>query len=138
MLNVASAHAVAIEVSAFKGMLDSAAWIEFVLQSALPLGGRPHWGQQHHLAPSQVKNLYGDRIDRWRAVLGGLSGNSTLFSSAFTIARGLEPQGTRAIKIEGTAGQVGSSVAEAIVSLLLDDEPAPPTPRDRHPDQLGA
>jgi hypothetical protein len=124
MQNVTSAHAVAIEVSAFKGMLDSARWIEFLLQMAQAFGGRPHWGQQNHLSPDQVKGLYGDRFDRWRAVLGGFSGNSTLFSSAFTISRGLEPQGARAIKIEGTAEQLTSNVDAAITLLLLDDDPA--------------
>ena len=125
MQNFTSTQTVAIEVSAFKGMLDSAAWIDFVLQTAQLLGGRPHWGQQNHLTAAQVKSLYGDLLDRWRAVLGGFSGNSTLFSSAFTIARGLEPQGARAIKIEEAAAQLASNANIAIMSLLLDDEPAP-------------
>jgi hypothetical protein len=122
MLNVASGHAAAIEVSAFKGMLDSAAWIEFVLQTAQALGGRPHWGQQNHPTAPQVQGMYGDRLDRWRAVLGGFSGSSTLFSSAFTVARGLEPQGTYPIKIEGIAGQLGSSADASVTMLLLDDD----------------
>jgi len=123
MHNVASAQAVSIEVSAFKGMLDSAAWIDFVLQTALPLGGRPHWGQQNRLTEPQVRSLYGDKLDRWRAVLAGFSGNSTRFSSVFTIAKGLEPLGSRHIKIEGPAGQVASSVDAAVLTLLLDDDP---------------
>jgi hypothetical protein len=124
MHNVASEQAVSIEVSAFKGMVDSAAWIEFVLQTALALGGRPHWGQQNRLIEPHVKNLYGDKLDRWRAVLGGFSGDDTLFSSPFTVAKGLEPHGSRDIKIEGPAAQIASSVDAAILALLLDDDRA--------------
>jgi len=138
MHNVASEQAVSIEVSAFKGMLDSAAWIDFVLQTALPLGGRPHWGQQNRLIEPQVRSLYGDRLDRWRAVLGGFSGNSTVFSSAFTIAKGLEPQGKRDIKIEGPAAQVAWTVDAAILALLLDDDPPRRAAADAGPLQLGA
>jgi hypothetical protein len=123
MHNVASGQAVSIEVSAFKGMLDSAAWIDFVLQIGYSLGGRPHWGQQNRLMEPQVKSLYGDKLDRWRAVLGGFSGNNTLFSSGYTVLKGLEPQGTRDINIEGPAGQISSGVDAAITLLLLDEEP---------------
>jgi FAD binding domain/D-arabinono-1,4-lactone oxidase len=136
MLNVASEQAVSIEVSAFKGMLDSAAWIDFVLQAALPLGGRPHWGQQNRLIEPQVKSLYGDKLDRWRAVLSAYSGNSTLFSSTYTIAKGLEPEGKRDIKVEGPAGQVALSVDAAILALLLDDER--PRREDVRPPHSGA
>jgi hypothetical protein len=138
MQNVTSAHAIGIEVSAFKGMLDSARWIEFLLQMAQAFGGRPHWGQLNHPSAAQVKELYGDRFDRWRAVLGGFSGNSTLFSSAFTISRGLEPQGARAIKIEGTAEQLTSNVDAAITLLLLDDDPARKKSRHGNQHSLGA
>jgi hypothetical protein len=138
MSNVPSGQAASIEVSAFKGMNDSAKWIDFVLQTAQAFGGRPHWGQQNRLNAVQVKDLYGDKFDRWRAVLGGFSGTSTLFSSAFTTARGLEPQGTRAIKIEGAAAQLGSNIDAALALLLLDDEPARKKPHDGKPLQLGA
>jgi len=123
MHNVESDHAVAVEVATFKYMYDSASWIEFVLQAAQAQGGRPHWGQQNHPTPAQMQELYGARLDRWRAVLGGLSGSSTLFSSAFTVARGLEPQGTREIQIEGTASQLASRVISAISLLLLAGPP---------------
>jgi hypothetical protein len=130
MQSFTSSHAVSIEVSAFKGMTDSARWIEFALQSAQGLGGRPHWGQQNHPTAPQVEQMYGDRLARWRAVLGGFSGRSTLFGNAFTVARGLEPQGSRAIKVEGAAWQLGSAVEPALNLLLLD----PPTPGRPRPD----
>jgi hypothetical protein len=128
MHNVASPIAVSIEVSTFQGMLDSIKWIEFVLLTAQSLGGRPHWGQQNHPAGQQVEQMYGDRLARWRAVLGGFSGDSTLFSNAFTVAREMEPQGSRAINVEGAAWQLGSGVAGVIAMLLLDPDPAPAHP----------
>jgi hypothetical protein len=131
MQNVMSQHAVSIEVSAFKNMLDSASWIEFVLQTAQALGGRPHWGQQNHPAGAQVAQMYGNNLARWRAVLGGFSGDSTLFSSSFTIARELEPQGARAINVEGAAWQLHSAADAAIAMLLLDPERAPTLTRGR-------
>jgi hypothetical protein len=119
MHNVESPHAVSVEVSTAKGLRDSAAWVEFVLQEGQRRGGRPHWGQQNHPTVDQTQQLYGENFDRWRAVLGGLSGSSTLFSSAFTVARGLEPRGTRDIQIEGTAAELASSVVNDIALLLL-------------------
>jgi hypothetical protein len=121
MHNVGSQHAVSIEVSSFKSMRDGPAWIDFVLREAQARGGRPHWGQQNRPGPAQVAQLYGSLFDRWRAVLHGFSGNSALFSSAYTVARGLEPQGTRAISIEGTASELSSRVVAA-TSLLLAEE----------------
>jgi hypothetical protein len=123
MHHVASAHAVSVEVSSAKHLRDSAGWIEFVLREAQTRGGRPHWGQQNHPTAAETQGLYGARLDRWRAVLGGLSGRSTLFSSAFTVARGLEPQGTRRIQVEGTASELASSAVSAISTLLLADGP---------------
>jgi hypothetical protein len=122
MHNVSSALALSIEVSAIKGFSQSAAWIEFVLSEGLARGGRPHWGQQNRLTPAQVRQLYPVGLDRWRAALAGLSGSSTLFSSAFTVARGLEPQGTRATRFEGTAAELASSAVNAACLLLDEDE----------------
>jgi hypothetical protein len=121
MHHVASAHAVSIEVSTAKYLRDSADWIEFVLREAQTLGGRPHWGQQHHPGAAQTQGLYGARLDRWRALLAGLSGRSKLFSNAFTVARGLEPQGTKSIQIEGTAAELASSAVGATSMILLED-----------------
>jgi D-arabinono-1,4-lactone oxidase len=123
MHNVSSDHAVSIEVSTLKGLRGSAAWIEYVLAETRARGGRPHWGQQNHPTAADTQALYGARLDRWRAVLGGLSGRSTLFSSAFTIARGLEPQGRRAIPLEGRAADLRSTTADAVSLLLLDGSP---------------
>jgi len=137
MQNVASAHAVSIEVSAFKGMLDSVKWMEFVLQTAQAFGGRPHWGQENHPTAAQVDQLYGDRLARWRAVLGGLGGNSTLFSSAFTASRGLEPQGAQAINIEGAAWQLTPAL-DAVIAMLLLETDRKPRHSKRNSSSIGA
>lgn len=123
MHNIVSDHAASIEVSTFKYLRGSADWIEYVLEEGQALGGRPHWGQQNHPTTAEVMRLYGVGLERWRAALGGLSGPSTLFSNAFTVARGLEPQGTRRIQIEGTASELSSSAVNAISMLLLNDDP---------------
>ena len=123
MHNVASPLALSIEVSAIKGFSQSAAWIDFVLGEGQARGGRPHWGQQNRLNAAQVSQMYGAALDRWCAALGGFSGNSTLFSSAFTVARGLEPQGSRATQVEGTAAELASSAINAASLLLDEDQP---------------
>lgn len=119
MHKVASNLAVSIEVSTLKDLRGSAAWIASVLQHAQTLGGRPHWGQQNRPTAAEVSALYGAQFDRWRAVLGGFSGASTLFSNTFTVARGLEPQGTRALRIEGVASALSARVVPAVNTLLL-------------------
>jgi hypothetical protein len=119
MHNVASKHAASIEVATFVGLRDSAIWIDRVLAEAQAMGGRPHWGQQNHTTAGQIAGLYGDALNRWRAVLGALSGGSTLFSNAFTVKRGLEPQGTRDLQIEGVASELASAVDVAATTLLL-------------------
>jgi len=119
MHNVKSDHAVSIEVSTLKGLSGSASWIENVLFRAQEMGGRPHWGQQNHPDVAQVNRLYPETFDRWRAVLGGLSGGSRLFSSTFTWTRGLEPHGIRKIQIEGTASELSQSTLAAVYELLL-------------------
>jgi hypothetical protein len=120
MHNVGSDHAVSIEVSTFQGMRGSVAWIDYALQRAQTLGGRPHWGQQNHTTTAQIEGLYGSRLDRWRAVLGGFTGDSTLFSNGFTTARGLEPRGRYDIQIEGVASELASAADAAVLMLLLD------------------
>ena len=125
MHNVVSEHAISVEVATFQHLRDSAEWIEFALREGQARGGRPHWGQQNHPTPSQVKQMYGAQLDRWRAVLGGLSGRSTLFSNAFTVARDLEPLGTRRIRVEGAASDLASSPVAAVAMLLLDDGSSP-------------
>ena len=139
MHGVQSDHAVSVEVSTLKELSGSQQWIDFVLSNGIAFGGRPHWGQQHR--PVDFRNLYGEKLDRWRAVLGGLSGASGLFSNGFTLARQLEPQGARPLKIEGLASQLAegekvvSQTTPALVALLLDERaPAPPEPRRRRAD----
>jgi len=120
MQNVASAHAVSVEVATFQHLRDSSTWIEVVLQEARALGGRPHWGQQNGTTSSEIQELYGTAVDRWRAVLAGLSGSSTLFSNAFSMTRGLEPQGMRDLHIEGVAAYLASATDAAVTTLLLE------------------
>jgi hypothetical protein len=47
----------------------------------------------------------------------------TLFSSAFTQSRGLEPQGMRCLQIEGTASELSSGAIDSALSLLLSNDP---------------
>lgn len=119
MQNVASAHAVSVEVATFQHLRDSAIWIDLVLQEAQALGGRPHWGQQNNTTATEIQGLYGSALNRWRAVLGGLNGTSMLFSNAFSTARGLEPKGSRDLQIEGVASQLASASDVAVAALLL-------------------
>lgn len=120
MHNVESGHAASIEVASVGGLRGNANWMEYILQEAQARGGRPHWGQQNHTTATQIEGLYGSRLDRWRAVLGGLSGDSTLFSNAFTKARGLEPRGRRDLQIEGVASHLTRAVDAAVTLLLLE------------------
>ena len=95
MHNVATDHAVSIEVSTLKGLRGSAAWVELVLTMAVAFGGRAHWGQQNHPTPTQVETSYGQGLTTWREILGTMSAGNNVFSSSFTTSRGLEPQGQR-------------------------------------------
>jgi hypothetical protein len=91
MHNVASAHAISIEVASIKGQRDNETWMQFVHQTAVGLGGRPHWGQINTLDDHQMMNLYGQARRNWQTALNRVSGASTTFSNAFTRQRGLEP-----------------------------------------------
>jgi hypothetical protein len=85
--------AVSIETASLKGLRDNLTWLAFLQSIALSCGGRPHWGQIHHLSEAQTSELYGPRLNRWREALMLISRSSTLFSNDFTRQRGLEPLG---------------------------------------------
>jgi hypothetical protein len=96
MHNVAGAHAMSIEVSCIKGpndvtFYDNDAWMQFVHDTAVAHGGRPHWGQINTLNDRQMLVLYGQQRRNWQIALNRVSGASTIFGNNFTRQRGLEP-----------------------------------------------
>lgn len=96
MHNVGGTHAVSIEIALLSGMLDNESFLTFVQQKALELGGRLHWGQANNLLTQQVVAAqYGNMLESWRRSLWRVSGDSTVFSNAFTRQRGLEPLAAR-------------------------------------------
>lgn len=96
MHNVGGTHAVSIEIALLANMPDNEAFLLFIQQQALALGGRLHWGQANNmLDPSKVGGQYGGMLDSWRRSLWRISGDSTVFSNAFTRQRGLEPLAAR-------------------------------------------
>ena len=96
MHNVGGTHAVSIEIALLGGMLDNEAFLTFIQQRALALGGRLHWGQANNLLnPTEVGKQYGGMLESWRRSLWRVSGDSTVFSNVFTRQRGLEPLAAR-------------------------------------------
>lgn len=91
MHNVNHSLACSIEITSLKDLADNDVWMEWIEQKALELGGRPHWGQQNNLNESQVKQLYGEQLLRWRRQLRRVVGGSNTFSNNYTRQRGLEP-----------------------------------------------
>ena len=91
MHNVPHNLACSIEVTSLDGLSDNAAWMRWLEDTGLRLGGRPHWGQQNRLNDRQVQALYGDGLLKWRAQLERIVGSNRTFSNAYTAQRGLEP-----------------------------------------------
>jgi len=92
MHNVGGTHAVSIEAALLGGLPDNEAFLTFIQQQALAVGGRLHWGQANNLLMAQhVAAQYGAQLASWQRALWRVSGNSTVFSTAFTRQRGLEP-----------------------------------------------
>jgi len=91
MHNVASSYAISIEVALLKGPMGNEGFLNFIHETALKYGGRPHWGQKNNLNNHQVVSLYGVQLKNWRTALTQLSASSTLFSNNFTQQRDLEP-----------------------------------------------
>ena len=93
MHNVSGSRAVSIEVASVKDLPGNGGWMSYLHQAAVSHNGRPHWGQYNKLDALNVAMLYGDALSTWREALFSVSGDSTLFSNAFTHQRGLEPKG---------------------------------------------
>lgn len=116
MHNVSSAHAISIEIASIQnaGNNGNNAWMAYLHQTAVDLGGRPHWGQINTLDDNQMQVLYGQARRNWQVALHRASGMSTVFSNAFTRQRGLEP--SPAIPSIGAA----SAVADDLVAVRID------------------
>lgn len=96
MHNVGGTHAVSIEISLLGGLPGNEEFLGFVQQKALALGGRLHWGQANNqLNPSVASAQYGGMLESWKRSLWRVSGDSKVFSNAFTRQRGLEPVAAR-------------------------------------------
>lgn len=91
MHHVTGSRAVSIEVATVRNLPGSKAWMSYVHQAAIRHLGRPHWGQYNKLDPVETAMLYSPSLNPWREALANVGGTSTLFSNAFTRARGLEP-----------------------------------------------
>ncbi len=91
MHNFASPNAVAIEVTSLKNLPDNTAWMNLLESFAMAFGGRPHWGQINHSNAGVVAQSFGPAVTTWKNTLGAAVGGSSIFSSAFTVQRGLEP-----------------------------------------------
>jgi hypothetical protein len=91
MHNFSSANAVAIEVTSLKNLPDNTAWMNLLESFAMAFGGRPHWGQINHSNGGVVAQSFGAAATTWKNTLGAAVGGSSIFSSAFTVQRGLEP-----------------------------------------------
>jgi hypothetical protein len=91
MHNLPAPVVVSIEISSLAGLEGSRDWVAFAERAAVASGGRPHWGQEHHLTGAEVEQFYGDGLERWREALRSVSGTAGPFSNAFTRRCGLEP-----------------------------------------------
>jgi hypothetical protein len=92
MHNVDDDIAVSIEITSLRGISGNKDWMLWIEQTAIALGGRPHWGQQNNLTKLDVENLYGDEtVNKWRDALFKVVGSSEIFSNNYTKVRGLEP-----------------------------------------------
>jgi len=89
--NFETSHVVSVEVTSMKGMRDNAQWMTRLEELAASHGGRPHWGQINERDAAELQSIYGGLFDRWRARLAALAGASEVFSSPFSVERGLEP-----------------------------------------------
>jgi len=132
MHNYPSANAVAIEVTSLKGLPDNATWMATLESVAISCSGRPHWGQINTLNAATVALLYGPNLNKWTAALTAFTGGSAMFSSAYTMQRGLEPSNATAVPtLFGTPAGGILAALNAAISLLLDDpdeirKPKPP------------
>jgi hypothetical protein len=116
MHNVASQHAMSIEIASIKNPANANdLWMSFVHQAAVDRGGRPHWGQINTLDDTQMTFLYGQARRNWQVALDRVSGNSNVFSNSFTRQRGLEPVGASR-KVSAV-----SPIADELLVIRLDN-----------------
>ncbi|NEU79856.1 FAD-binding protein, partial [Nostoc sp. UIC 10630] len=92
MHNVDHEIACSIEITSIRGLSGNDDWMRWIEQTAISMGGRPHWGQQNKLDRNQVEHLYpANQLLRWRTQLQRIVGFSVTFSNNYTTQRGLEP-----------------------------------------------
>jgi hypothetical protein len=92
MHNVTSqTRTISIEIGSLKGLDGNAGWFAFVQQRGIAHNGRPHWGLINKLDAGTVAIMY-PSLNDWREALNRINGTSTLFSNAFSVQRGLEPE----------------------------------------------
>ena len=91
MHNVDHHVACSIEITSLRDIAGNDEWMRWIEQTAIRMGGRPHWGQQNDLTARQVQRLYGSNLQRWREQLERIVGQSKTFSNSYTEQRGLEP-----------------------------------------------
>lgn len=89
-----------VEVSGLKDVEGSTELIEFALALSRDrnFSGVLHWGQRNESNREDIEWRFGDPNDprngglgRWREALQRINGDSSAFSSAFTVQTGLEP-----------------------------------------------
>jgi hypothetical protein len=101
MHHLPAGQIVSIEIASLGGLEGSRDWVTYTERTAVEFGGRPHWGQEHHLTVAEVETAYGDDLERWREALRSVSGTGRTFSNAFSRRCGLElapMPGTAAIR----------------------------------------
>jgi FAD/FMN-containing dehydrogenase len=116
----ATQNVVSVEVTSIRGMPDNAQWMTTLEALGIAYGGRPHWGQINALTAPTMTSLYGSDLQLWQTKLGQLTGNSRLFSCAFTMQRSLEPPAsatTRTLK--------GRTLSEVLVLPIVTPTPGP-------------
>ena len=83
-----------VEVATPRSRLDNiyaTFWSE-LHEAARARKGFPHWGQEFRHSKTELAELYGARLRRWREVLADVcGGGAQVFSTVFTREKGLEP-----------------------------------------------
>ena len=85
-----------IEISILKDFSGNPEFLSRIQSAALRFNGVPHWGQlMNHYNSTDIRNLHGEDLSRWRNVLVELirsgGGQDFTFSNNFTFTYNLEP-----------------------------------------------